>query len=399
LSDVRTAKDNDKIVIFNKLSQLTRLTSPTQSLEYAMDGLQLAEQIKDRAAIAEGVDNMGEIYFNWGKYEKALDYYQRSLGLYEQIGNTQGLATTTGNIAVIFAKLGAYDKALANFEKILRIEQSLSNFEKITEALNNIGLVYTYQENDEIALEYFLNAYKLSNANKIQMGLGNTLVNIGNVYFRHQSFDKASDTYNKALEVFREQNDKLGIAQTLCNLGLVLKNKINYKDALQLFFESLQIAQSIGSMDKAMSAYQFISQTYSLMGQTQKAFDYYKLFVSVKDSAFSAETSTQISNLELKYEAEKRQQQLDLLKNVKENEHSLRKNLQYAIMAGGAVCVIFALIIFYNGVLNRRSRRLLAEQNFVIIEKEKQLNHMIHELTHKGEELQRLQKALEKEVS
>jgi tetratricopeptide (TPR) repeat protein len=68
--------------------------------EYFLKALEIAEEIKDIRGKATWLNNIGIVYQDWGKTEKALEYFQKSLKLFEELRDTENIAVFKKNIKV-----------------------------------------------------------------------------------------------------------------------------------------------------------------------------------------------------------------------------------------------------------------------------------------------------------
>ncbi len=79
----------------------------------------IAEQIGDRAGIADALNNIGVVHSSQGNYAQALEHYQKSLALSEALGYKALASRTLNNIGIVHSDQGNYAQALEHYQKSL----------------------------------------------------------------------------------------------------------------------------------------------------------------------------------------------------------------------------------------------------------------------------------------
>lgn len=104
------------------------------------------------------LNNLGKIYHDQDKLDKALEYYEKAMKLQRQYlpENHSSLSADYSNIGTVYQKQNKLDLALNYFQRALKIEMNSSESDKELIALfnNNIGLVYNDQKKFSQALIY-----------------------------------------------------------------------------------------------------------------------------------------------------------------------------------------------------------------------------------------------------
>ena len=63
------------------------------------------------------LNNLGNVFKDWGQYPKAVEHYEKSLELSRKTGDVRGEGQTLNNLGLVYQDLGRIRKALANFQK------------------------------------------------------------------------------------------------------------------------------------------------------------------------------------------------------------------------------------------------------------------------------------------
>jgi diguanylate cyclase (GGDEF)-like protein len=311
-----------------------------RALEYNLKSLEIRKQIGDKNGIAASFYNIGRIYVDLSNYDKALEYYLESLKMREIIGNRKDIASTLNDIGIIYDNLGKYNKALEYYLQSLKIREMIGDKNGIAASLNNIGIAYDNMDNSNRALEYYLKSLKIYEEIGNNKGIAASLNNIGLVYKISGDYKKALEYQLKSLKIEKEIGNKYGLAISLNNIGSLYTELKNYDEAFSYLDQGLNLAKEIGAKISIQDSYRHLSELYSSKGNYKKAFEYYGLYSGVKDSIFTEEGSKKIAEMQTKYETEKKEREIEILKKDKIIEQSRKKMFIFLLI------VTFFIIVF-----------------------------------------------------
>ncbi len=325
-----------------------------QAGNYFTQSLKISVELHDKKAIAKDLCNLGNVYFEECDYPKALEYFFSALKISEDLGSKQQIAAKLGNIGGVYVRLNDYPKALDYYFQALKIDETLGDKNEISPDLNNIGIVYYSQRDYPKALEYSLKALKideeLGNKNMIASRLGS----IANVYSdmaenpklhpieADSLFGKALNYYFRALKIYDELGNQSGSAIQLGNIGSLYITTKHFKEAEVYLKKVLAIDTIIGFRDHTQNTFQQLSVLYEQTKQPEKALSYYKQYVVARDSVFNETKSKQITEMQTKYEVDKKEKELTILK--KENQIAEYKRY-FLISSLIFVCLLGILLI------------------------------------------------------
>jgi len=182
--------------------------------------IRIAEQAKLDEALSLALNNIGNVYYTFGKPHKALDYFQKALRINEKIGKLQGQAINLGNIGIVYRTLGEPRKALGYYEKALVFHKKIGSLEGQAQDLGNIGNVYRTLGKPHKALDYFQKALRINEKIGKLQGQAINLGNIGNVYNTLGESRKALECYEQARAIFVRIGAKHMVEQTDHNIAV-----------------------------------------------------------------------------------------------------------------------------------------------------------------------------------
>jgi class 3 adenylate cyclase/Tfp pilus assembly protein PilF len=418
ITSLDSAEDTVRVNILNKLSKEFEFREPEKSFRYAEEAVRLAEEIDYKEGLAYGYMNIGNYYTEQGAYDNAIKYFEYSLDIYKKLGDVTGEKDILNNIGNVHRYLGNYDKALEYFFISLTMSENTDDKKGIAYALNNIGIVYAIQGNYDKVLEYFNRTLEISEEIGDKQGAASSLNNIGLVYEELGDYDRALESHEKSLKIKEEIGNKNGIASSLRNIGNIytqigrLDDALNshvtafniqkdignkngmthaaiaigdiYLDrrelikALDYYNRALNLAKEIKSKALIKDSYNRLSDLYEMKNDTGKALEYYKLYAEAKDSLFNETSSERMAEIQTKYETEKKESEIELLKNertIQKLELDHLKNLGIYLTIILILAVVIAIIAYNRYRLKNKANILLEEKSRLEVEsKERVLN-------------------------
>ncbi len=356
------------------------LSDYTNALEYFKKSLNLKEKIGDNQLIVKSLNNLGVVYQTLGNYEEAIKYLQNSLELKKELNDTIGIAKSLINIGAIYKNLGNYTESFELTQEALDIYQKINDKDGIATAYNNLGIVFDNLNNKYLALEYYNKSLEIKIQLDDKKGIANTYNNIGIIYKEQDNFKKALDYFQKSLKIREEINDKFGIASSLDNIGSLYMQSGNYLLALELLERSLEISQKEKLIDIQKRVLENLSETYAALGEFDKVYIYYKKYSVIKDSIFNKNTNKMITELQVKYDTQKKENENKLLrKNIE--LHKLKINYQkYIIIIIIVLALILIFLLYNNYSIRKKANKEFVKKNAEITEQKKLLEKTLVEL-------------------
>jgi signal transduction histidine kinase len=401
-----TAKDTIKVNLLLNISKSYISSDPAQAIVYANQAKELAAELGFPRGEAYALKNIGLAYYVQGKYGDVLQYWQQSLKIFVALQDQLGISNILNNIGSVYNNQGDDANALEYYLRSLKAAEKLGDKLRIASALSNIGLVYFNRKNNGKALEYYLEALLISRQIDDKEMIGICTINIGEVYVAEQKYDtaltyfahsqeineqtgnkhrvsyslnsigkihahnadyaKAIEYHKKALSTAMEVNAELEVAQALISLGHTYDKQGKISMAQESYSKARKIAQEIGANHELKDAYQGLALTYAKQSDFGNAYHYQGLLTGIKDTLYDTETSKKIVNLQANYENEKKQAQIDLLTKDKELQQldlQNQKVIRNALLAGLALILVLAFVLFRNNQIKVKANRLLTLHN------------------------------------
>lgn len=358
--------------------QLSNYKSAEADLNKA---LEIYTALDDKSWISSIYTDLGNLAYVRGEYDLAVVYYMKSLKISELLNDKSSQANVLNNIANVYLYQGQNNKAISYYKKALEMNNVLGDRKRAALTLDNIGLVYLNMEQFDTALVYQRKALEVVEEIGDKQFLSETLMNAGALYQHMEKYDEALAYFQRAYAISVQIDSKYLISGCLLNIGEAHKLKKNYSLALEKTMEAFVISDSIGAKSNLQKAAINLSDIYAEMKQFENSLKYYKIYSETKDSVFSQESSNQINELSAKYEADKRQNEIELLKK----DNDLNKMINLSLFIGIGLVVVLLSLILYRYQEKRKANKLLEEKNYAIhvqkelvVEKNKEITDSIN---------------------
>jgi signal transduction histidine kinase len=173
-----------------------------------------------------------------------------------------------------------------------------------------------------------------------------------------KNYNEALKLYTESLTIRERNDDSKGISSTLSRIGTVYTETGRFKEAAKVLTRSLNIAQTISTIDEQLSSLLALAKLKAVTNQPDSAIWLMKLYIVTKDSVYDARIKQQILDVQSQYETDKLEQDLELVKREKEfTEIKLQnRKIQLLLLISVFVSLTGAgIFLFYRHQQNQKS--------------------------------------------
>jgi signal transduction histidine kinase len=305
----------------------------------ANEAIKIATNLKDDVSRAKAYNRISMAYFERGLHKESIEYNFKALRIFEKENQIQYQGLILTNIGASYEKLGLLDDALAIHLKVLDLAKKTNSSEMFSSAYGNLGIVYMKKGDYQLADQHFLKALNFIDQNTNQKGLSILYQNIGVNARSMGDSKKGVIFYKKALDLYRENQDRLGSGYIYFNLANCMLDLGQLNEASLFIDSGFVLAKQLESLPLTRDAYRALSRMESLKGNFSQADIYFEEYEKYKDSILNLEKVKAVSEIQSKYNLEKKEK--DLMKEKASNE-AIKKQL-YAF---GGLSVSLALLLF-----------------------------------------------------
>jgi diguanylate cyclase (GGDEF)-like protein len=349
------AHDKEKVQVLNALSKANLETSFEKVIKYAGAALNLAQKINDIEGEALALRYIGVGNYSLCDYDKALGFVIKSLKIYEKINDRTGIAESSNSIGLIYWRLANHDKAIEYFARSIEITRESGDKKVLAHSLGNIGIIYMELEKYDKALGYYTESLTIREEIGHKKGIADSLTNIGIVNSFLGNPAIALDYLLKALKIDEEIGKKLDISASITNIGSIYRELKMYDKAILYLEKGLKLAEEIKAKHVIQEIYLNFSVINSELGYNKKALAYHKLYSELRDSIFTERSSKKMAEMQAKYESDKKEKEIELLKKDQIIEQARKRTLLIFLFV--TLSIVFFLFYLYR-VKTRMNRKL-----------------------------------------
>ncbi|MFV0310950.1 MAG: helix-turn-helix domain-containing protein [Dysgonomonas sp.] len=377
-----------------------------QTIHYALLLDSAAQLTNDETAQMYSYIYLGQALVMNGEERKSKYYIDKSLELATKLSNDSALASVYNGLGLYASNVEMdYYRSINYFFQGIEAAKRSSHERLYSILLCNISGIY-YLKRDTQGLKYALECYTLGHekddAYLIYCGstnsaymfflLGNydealkyikeaefiteknnfydktNLYNLyGNILFRSGDNKAAIDAFYKALE-YKDQSQISSVANTYLSLSKVFIKQKQYKESVALLELGLDLSIKNKNTIHVPELYEYISISYELDRDYNNALKYYKIFQSFSDSIYNAEKERSLSELRIKYDTEKheneiKQSKLSLLQKEKRFQLLLFAFILIFLILGGTYISYYKKNKLYLQIVKRNKEAIKREAN------------------------------------
>lgn len=300
-----------------------------EAISNYLKGLELAEKHNEKSLAGTIYNGIGVCYFYQNNPKKAEKYLKLAAGAKKDANDYQYYAIISINLAVLQISTQSPKEAVGTLKDAERTLLKNNQVEYLATVYNSLGAAYQEIKPDSCLYFYEKSAALAQKFNDFNSQM-TANQNIGDYYFEKKNYPAAIRYMMKAIDV----NDK--------------RPEDTYKPAL----------------------YDRIGLVYEAMGDFRSAYNYKKLENEARQRIFSVQKQKEVDELEIRYQTEKKEKEIQL--NKQEIERG--KNQRNLLLFGATLVFIVAGFVMYL-VIQRRKITQEFEQ-----EKLKMFENIFHEI-------------------
>jgi adenylate cyclase len=300
--------------INNQLGQIyqTRMLLDSASFFY-FEMLRNAESIKDTIGMIESYYAIGNFNSQYGDGTTTLNFLKKAIDLIELIEDKSWNSTINHGIANHYFEENQFEKALES----------------------HIYLQSLYDSTEELKRAY-------------------GFMNIGACYTELEILDSGILYLSKAHDFFSEQGLVEDVVLSKFNMGVASLNAEKYTLAKQYFEETLKLVGS-DFLDYKISTLLALANIDNNLGYSEKAFHLMEDVFALNDSLVNIQMIEQIASMNVKYETEKREEEIYNL-NDQNSLQLKRQKLLFIVALMTLIALILIVVLFQN---HRRKTKII----------------------------------------
>ena len=368
--------------------------------------------------IADLYNKIGQCYYRVEDIPNTRIYYQKAADIYETTPHLKHkFPRQLSLLGRAYYDVAEYDSAMVYYLEAKRIHEEEELFtEDYGYLLHFIGSVHKRQENIEEACEYYYeeidfgreHGYRSIEAEGLYLSciciedeeeIKRTHLECLSIYEEEESgpqmialmyqllaedysnldmIDSALFYQMRSLEIHREQKDISHLAAILDDIGGTLTQLERYGEAEKYLNEALEVAAKTGVKQyiRYMDIYTTLYELDYAQGNYKDALDDLNLMYLYRDSATSQEHQNAIQEMQLIYNTEKQEAELEILKKdnaIAENEKKraqeeseYQSTITSYLSVGGIIVLLLGIFVFIKYRESQKQKALISEQKHMM---------------------------------
>ena len=308
------------------------------AMEYTLQALPIAEELKDSPIIAILYNNAGLAFLNQNDLDKAQFYEEKGLAMAEKRHDLYVQKKTLVNLGQICLNKNMRKQALTDWSRVLQLMSATQDSLGLAGALDL--LVAFYIDNNDSALAYALRANAIWE--RVAPDCIDAKVNLGNLgkIYESMALDSLPDSKTGRMRTPREKQ------------ALLQKADEDISRALD-FFRKNDVRQSEVDYYKQLALLQYHRHDYKTAFENLSASD------SLSDSVYSQDSKNKLAAAEQQREIAIRDKQL----TINQLELSNQKRQRWYFIVGLVVLLLIGALLYRQSVIRKRTNKVLLQLN------------------------------------
>lgn len=345
----------ERLRLLNQLIVDYMYGAPGKSLDYAREAVHLGEELDDPDEFFNALNRSGNWYYINRQYEDAVGYYLKALELEPRLDNKRLVANVLTNIGLVYWELGNYQSSEEYHARALELRKRMGCIpDDMAITLNGLGLALEGKGDYSKALEYYTKALEIHKQSGNKRRAAAALTNIANIQLEMKKYSTALHYFWQSISAYREAGFPWGEANSSIGAGSVYTIMGEYEKALAYLQSALDTAKKINDDDLIQDTLLAISELYEKQGRFKTALDYHEEYLRLKRKLLEKRNDQLVSVMKIKYETEKKERELHLLRKVNRGERIIYIFLGIAGLLAAALVIALHLRYITGKQINRR---------------------------------------------
>ncbi len=305
--------------------------------------------------------NLGNLHISLGNYKKATDFHLQSLRIFEQTKNLRGQSFCLHSLGNDFFNLNRLTEAKEYYSRSLDLKEKLGDKRGSVNSIISLGDVYKDLNQFSQADAYYQKALGIVKDMNLVADEARVLYQQGLMFVRMKETQFARNAFLKSMDLFKQAGDSISFIKSKSEIRNLEQAELQLVETEKEMLKGLHMLIRVGDQQQEGLEYARLSEFYTTNKNFEKALYYLKKHQSLTDSVEGKTVLLQVKELEEKYNSEKKEREIELLKKdqqLKKLElERQRSQTGIIIIVLISVVIIGALLINRYRVINRLKRQ------------------------------------------
>ena len=364
---------------FCKNARCTDYNQPDSAVIYGKIALEKFKKIGKNGSALSVINNLSKVYQIQGNYGKAIETTLEGIQIAEKENNGYWKIMFNISLSRNYHDFESYQKGVFYGKKGLELAKNADKVDNgiVAYALNTIAINYDDWNKPEDALFYHKKTLDYQKG-KDTLKLGSTFNNIGNTLMKQKKYNEASGWFRRCLKIheltllIKDDSYFYNFATVYTNLATIAFKLNDFENAEKLFVKAKIFSEKSNNAEKLRDYYYQSAAFYKKRKNLEKTVAFQEQYILLRDSVFNRDRDQSFSELEAKYQNEKKEKEiLNGKQKILQKEIALKqKKVQLQIL----IILTFALVVL--GFLFYRQQKLKNKQQTQAFELKQAINQI-----------------------
>jgi len=295
--------------------------------------------------------------------QEATKLYIEGLGFAESHGLGRNAAIFRNNLGLIKIYTGQIDDALIDFEKGLEISRRAKDNSLINHIRINMSVVYVLKDSIKTALKTFNEVIAYARKNNHPRELASAFVNIGSAFNNTNRSAMALSYMDSAIIVLEEHKMYAELTKAYLGKTDVLLNLKKTALARQSLAKARELTDITKNPDDKSSCFLMLYEIENMEKNYKAALENFLQYQGIKDSINKIMNGKVVQELQLKYNVQKKEIELEKEKSKSLVLEKINQNERFIKWL--TICLSVIVIILILGVVTFMYSKKLREKQEV----------------------------------
>jgi diguanylate cyclase (GGDEF)-like protein len=327
----------------------------------AWEGEKLANTTSDMALRISATITSGHAYAEEGNFPEALNKLQSAAALARQYAHPIQTVMAFNALAVLYASMKEYDKGFEALEEALPVAEQTHSPGRMASLKNTEYALAIETNQPKRALNALLAGLALERKIGADRMIATSLVNLSDSYLKERDYRKTLSYANQAIDAARplhaehtEATARVNIGQAYLGMGHLAEGKRSFEAGLAVFEKS-------GDKPELQNVMMEYGLALERAGDKAGAVQAYHRERKLSNELFETRRQKAVLELQGKYEADKKERQIELLRRENQVKSAEINNRRLQQRVWWLLAVVFALASVIVGILYRKVRHANAQ--------------------------------------
>jgi tetratricopeptide (TPR) repeat protein len=307
-------------------------------------------------------------YLYAGKFSECIDTYTKNIEFAKLNNLTSTLPESYSGLAYAYRTIGSMEEQRKQLILMADISLKEKNLKYAAEAYLRLGDIGMEADSNFVyAIQHYNECLKLQKQLNDSSSIAFTLLRLGWNHYLNKELDTALGYFFSSLEYSIPGNRLTSITNAYGNIGTIYRDKKEYDKAIKYYKASIEYSLKANDWYNLSWLYKDMSDMNKNLGNYKSAYENYVSHKRFSDSLEMSKFSTGLTDARTRYEAEKKEKDLEVLSLKLEKQ----KYFTYGFAGLIVLIVVIGLLLITQNKMN--AKRKISE-----------MNHHISEITQKN---------------